>query len=160
MSRAITKPTKCVCEQNESRPACSSTQSNQDPGCLLTNSITSRDTDSEQNGSWSDCAGSSGSMLVANPLYWFCLDTSYLSYKRIISKLQIFRWATRCRLQIKRGHSQFHLISVCWCIYGPATSNILAVSIRITWGCYHLLGRRWCISAPARTFDLEKYQNV
>jgi hypothetical protein len=26
----------------------------------------------EQYGSWSDCAGWSGSMLAANPLWWFC----------------------------------------------------------------------------------------
>jgi hypothetical protein len=69
MSRVTTKPIKCVCDQHGSRPACASAQSDQDPCCLLTNSILSRETDS---------AGWSGSMLVANPLSWFCRDTAHI----------------------------------------------------------------------------------
>jgi hypothetical protein len=56
MSRVMTKPTLCVCDQHGSRPACASAQSDQDPCCSLMNRITSRETDSEQHGSWSDCA--------------------------------------------------------------------------------------------------------
>jgi hypothetical protein len=51
MSRAMTKPTLCVCDQHGFRPACASAQSDQDPCCSLTNSIASRETDSEQHGS-------------------------------------------------------------------------------------------------------------
>jgi hypothetical protein len=51
----MTKPTWWVCDQQGSRPACASTQSDQDPCCSLTNPISSRETDSEQHGSWSDC---------------------------------------------------------------------------------------------------------
>jgi hypothetical protein len=40
----------------QTRPACASTQSDQDPRCSLTNPFTSRETDSEQHVSWSDCA--------------------------------------------------------------------------------------------------------
>jgi hypothetical protein len=47
-------------------------QSDQDPCCLLTNPITSRETDSEQ----------SGSMLVANALCWFCRDAAHFTYDR------------------------------------------------------------------------------
>jgi hypothetical protein len=57
------------------RPA--SAQSDQDPCCSLTKSITSRETGSEQHGSWSDCSGWSGSMIVTNPLWWFCHDAAY-----------------------------------------------------------------------------------
>jgi hypothetical protein len=42
--------------QHGSIPACASAQSDQDPCCLLTNSITSRETNSEQHGSWLNCA--------------------------------------------------------------------------------------------------------
>jgi hypothetical protein len=31
LSRAMTKPTQCVCDQHGSRPACASAQSDQDP---------------------------------------------------------------------------------------------------------------------------------
>jgi hypothetical protein len=43
---------------------------------------TSRETDSEQHGSWSDCAdaGWSGSMLDANPLCWFCRDAAHVMF--------------------------------------------------------------------------------
>jgi hypothetical protein len=54
MSRVMTKP--WVCDQHGSKSACASTQSDQDPCCSITNLITSRETDSEQHGSWSDCA--------------------------------------------------------------------------------------------------------
>jgi hypothetical protein len=55
LSRVTTKPTYWVCDQHGSSPACASTQSDQDPCCMLTNPITSRETDSEQHESWSDC---------------------------------------------------------------------------------------------------------
>jgi hypothetical protein len=55
LGRVTTKPTYWVCDQHGSRPACASKQSDQDPCCSLTNPITSRETDSEQYGSWSDC---------------------------------------------------------------------------------------------------------
>jgi hypothetical protein len=55
LSRVTTKPTKCVCDQHGSRPACASAQSDQDPCCSLTNPIASRETDSEHHGSLSDC---------------------------------------------------------------------------------------------------------
>jgi hypothetical protein len=45
-----------ICDQHGSRSAFASAQSDQDPCCLLTNSIISRETDSEQHGSCSDCA--------------------------------------------------------------------------------------------------------
>jgi hypothetical protein len=50
MSRVTTKPTLWVCAQHGSRPACASAQSDQDPYCSLTYSISSRETDSEQHG--------------------------------------------------------------------------------------------------------------
>jgi hypothetical protein len=45
MSRVTAKPTYCVCDQHGFRPACASAQSDQDPCCSLTNSITRRETD-------------------------------------------------------------------------------------------------------------------
>jgi hypothetical protein len=59
---------KWVCDQQGSRPTCASVQSGRDPCCSLANSFTSRETDSEQHGVWSDW---SASMLVANALRWF-----------------------------------------------------------------------------------------
>jgi hypothetical protein len=55
MAKFISKPTWCICEQHGSRPACASAQSDQGSCCSLTNSITSRETDSEQHGSLSVC---------------------------------------------------------------------------------------------------------
>jgi hypothetical protein len=56
LSRVATKPTKCVCDQHGSRPACASAKSDQNPCCSLTNPLTRTETDSEQHGTWSDCA--------------------------------------------------------------------------------------------------------
>jgi hypothetical protein len=74
VSRAMTKPTKWVCDQHGSRPVCVSAQSDQDPCCSLSVSLLVIGFVREQHGSWSDCAdaGWSGSMLVANALCWFC----------------------------------------------------------------------------------------
>jgi hypothetical protein len=70
MSRVMTKPIQWVCDQHRSELACASAQSDQDPCCSLTNSITSRKTDSEQ------YLISYGSGLVCPNVYNFKIDTS------------------------------------------------------------------------------------
>jgi hypothetical protein len=52
-----------------------------DPCCSLSVSLRAIGFVSEQHGSWSDCAGWSGSMLVANPWCWFCHGAAHLSFK-------------------------------------------------------------------------------
>jgi hypothetical protein len=56
MSHAMTKLTKCVCDQHGTRPACASAQSDQDPCCSLSFSLLVIGLVIEQHGSWSDCA--------------------------------------------------------------------------------------------------------
>jgi hypothetical protein len=56
MSRDMTIPTKCVCDQHGSRPVCTSAQSDQDPCCSLSVSLLVIGFVSEQHGSWADCA--------------------------------------------------------------------------------------------------------
>jgi hypothetical protein len=68
-------------DQHGSRPACTSAQSDQDPCCSLTNTITSRETDSEQHVSWSDCADAQASLdLCWSQTHYVCFVVTRLIY--------------------------------------------------------------------------------
>jgi hypothetical protein len=56
VSRVMTKPTKWICDQHGTRPACASAQSDQDPCCSLSVFPLVIELESEQHSSWSDCA--------------------------------------------------------------------------------------------------------
>jgi hypothetical protein len=117
VSCVTTKPMQCVCDQHGSRPACASTQSDQDSCCSLTNSITSGETDSEQHGPWSDCADARAGL---DPCWSQTHYVGFVVTRLIYCNHEYETNEDSHRMQshtlLAKGHLQSDTITLGWCL--------------------------------------------